>query len=298
MKLKKIISWVKQTLYSIFYRISISLYNTEVEILKANPFDLDEKNKRNHRMLHRNPVLEKFYQGQTDEKYVQDYYEILKKADKFIKESNEKKYGHTADKHGMSYGKKDQYGRRYEHYGFFDPKSKHYGKTLSEVLKEELNERRTNDDDYELLYICNNERIVGGLAEALSYVEEKEDGKVSMVDILNQVKNDKFPLKIIRKDGEEVIDKIEKITDYVHIKRIDDEYRQLEFFINLKYNTPKFDEESRVFKDLINIENVWIYNQYGELDSYKVEKFKKRILYNNTHEVFKFFCKKMDVLSK
>ena len=42
MKLK-IISWVNKTPYSIFYRISISLYNTEVEILKANPFDLDEK---------------------------------------------------------------------------------------------------------------------------------------------------------------------------------------------------------------------------------------------------------------
>lgn len=99
MKFKKFIKWINLTLYSIFYRIGLSLYNTEVEILKANPFDLDEKNKKNHRMMHRNPVLEKFYQGQSDQKYVQDYYEILKKADKFIKESNETKYGQIGRAH-------------------------------------------------------------------------------------------------------------------------------------------------------------------------------------------------------
>lgn len=296
--MKKLFKWLNITLYSIFYRIGISLYNTETELLKANPFDLDERGKKNQRMLHRNPVLEKFYQGQTDQKYVKEYYEILKKADIFIKKSDITKYGSTADKHAMSYGKKDQYGRRYEHYGFFDPKSKHYGKTLDEVLKDEMNDRKTNDDNYELLYICNNERVIGGLVEAFNFVDEKETGDMTLTDVLNQVKNDKFPLKIIRDDDKTIVDKIEKITDYVHVKRVDDEYRQLEFFINIKYKTNIIKEDSKIFKDLIDMKYVWIYNQYGELDSYKVEKFKKRVIHNDTHEVFKFSCKKMDVFIK
>ena len=57
----------------------------------------------------------------------------------------------AADKYGTSYGMKDRWGRRYEHYGFFDDKHKHVGKTLAEVLAMEFEERRTKDDDYELL---------------------------------------------------------------------------------------------------------------------------------------------------
>ena len=62
----------------------------------------------------------------------------------------------AADKHGSNYGLKDQYGRRYEHYGFFDSKHKHAGKTLGEVFALDMEEKRTKDDDYELLYIFNN----------------------------------------------------------------------------------------------------------------------------------------------
>jgi hypothetical protein len=275
----------------------MALYNTEMDILKADPNDLDEKNKKNQRMLHRNPLLEKFYQGQTDQKYVQDYYEVLKKADQFIKKSDKVKYGTAADKNGMSYGKKDKWGRRHEHYGFFDPKSKNYGKTLEEVLKNEMNERRTKDDDYELLEIYNNERILDGLTNSFDVVETTNNGDKILSDITKQIKKDRFPINIIRNNNN-VINKIEQLTDFLHVKRIDDEYRQLEFFLNLKYKTDKLSEDDKIFKELINIENVWVYNDYGELDSYKIEKFKKRIVYNDTHEVFKFFCKKMDVIKK
>ncbi len=293
----KIWNWFVLKFKIIMYYISMALYNTEMDILKADPNDLDEKNKKNQRMLHRNPLLEKFYQGQTDQKYVQDYYEVLKKADQFIKKSDKVKYGTAADKNGMSYGKKDKWGRRHEHYGFFDPKSKNYGKTLEEVLKNEMNERRTKDDDYELLEIYNNERILDGLTNSFDVVETTNNGDKILSDITKQIKKDRFPINIIRNNNN-VINKIEQLTDFLHVKRIDDEYRQLEFFLNLKYKTDKLSEDDKIFKELINIENVWVYNDYGELDSYKIEKFKKRIVYNDTHEVFKFFCKKMDVIKK
>ncbi|MDA3780402.1 MAG: hypothetical protein PF487_09335 [Bacteroidales bacterium] len=293
----KIWNWIVLRFKILMYYISMALYNTEIEILKADPNDLDEKNKKNQRMLNRNPLLEKFYQGQTDQKYVQDYYEVLKKADLFIKKSDKVQYGTAADKNGMSYGKRDKWGRRHEHYGFFDPKSKNYGKTLEEVLKNEMDERRTKDDDYELLEIYNNERIMDGLVNSLDVVETTDDGDKVLSNITKQIKKDKFPIQIIRSD-ESVVNKIEQLTDFLHVKRIDDEYRQLEFFIDIKYKTNKLSDDDKIFKELINIENVWVYNDYGELDSYKIENFKKRIIYNDTHEVFKFFCKKMDVIKK
>lgn len=294
--MRKVWMWFVLKFKLIMYYISLALHNTEIDLLKADPNNLDERKKKNQRMMHKNPVLEKFYQGKTDEKYIQDYYEILKKADKFIKNSNQIEYGTAADKHGMSYGKKDKWGRRYEHYGFYDPKSKHYGKTMEEVIYDEYDERRTKDDDYELLEIYNNERIIDGLVGSLDFVKEDNDKKI-LDDITKQIKNDKFPIRIIRENNK-VLNKIEQLTDYVHVKRVDDEYRQLEFFINLKFGTKSLNDDNKSIKELINIDNVWIYNEYGELNSYKVENFKKRIIYNDTHEVFKFFCKKMDVINK
>lgn len=295
-KIKKIFWKIVLFFNTVFINIAISLYNTEQELLKPNSLDVDEKDKKNHRMLHRNPVLEKFYQGQTDKKYVKEYYEILKKADLFIKKSDYTKYGATADKHGMSYGKKDKWGRRYEHYGFFDPKSKNYGKTLQEVIDEERENRRTKDDNYEIINICNNQKIVGGLNDTFDLLKENNNGEFVLSNVLDQIQNDKFPVKILRND-DEVINKIELLTDFVHVKRIDDEHRQLEFFVNLKFGTDKYDDDSQVIKDLININNVWTYNDYGELNSYKVLNYKKRIKYNDTHEVFKFFCKEMSVIN-
>ncbi len=293
-KIKKFLNWIRIYIRFIIYNISVALFNTEQEILKANPFDLNEKDKKNQRMLHRNPVLEKFYAGQTDQKYVKEYYEILKKADTFIKKSDIVKYGATADKHGMSYGKKDRWGRRYEHYGFFDPKSKHYGKTVEEVLKEEYNDRRTKDDNYELLSIHNNQRIIGGLNDSLNIIKKNEDGNYVLSDIVDQIKNDKFPIHVIRNN--DVLNKIEQITDYLHIKRIDDEYRQLEFFINLKFGTDKLKEDDKIFNELKSIDSVWVYNDYGELISYKIIEYTKRIRHES-YDVLKFFSKKMDVFN-
>jgi len=107
--------WLKNLIVSIYIffhtwiiRISSALYKTEEEILKAKPEDLNEKNKHNIRQQHRNPVIERMVQGQRDEQYVNDYYEILKKADSFLKTANPEKIEMVADKHGMSLGKKDR----------------------------------------------------------------------------------------------------------------------------------------------------------------------------------------------
>ena len=269
--------------------ISIALYNTEQEILKADPNDLDEKNNHTQRMRSRNPLLEKFYAGNRDEKYVKDYYEVLKKADKFIRNATPHQMAVAADKYGTSYGMKDQYGRRYEHYGFFDDKHKNAGKTLGEVLENEYLERRTKDDDLEIMYIFNNKPIEVGFVKVLDVVEksEKENIEFEVSDMYKKSKQFEFPIKAYR-DDENVENKIEQLTEYLHVKKIGFEFRQLEFFIPLKFKTMDIEENSKIFEEITNIKSIFVKNDYGELMGFGIIKLMKRIKHNDTHEVWKF----------
>src|SRR5690349_17521257 len=84
---KKIGLWLYLTAHSFFIRLSISMKNVEEDLLKADPNDLDDRKKQQQQMRHKNPIAQKMVQGQKDEKFVQDFYEVLKKADAFMKNS-------------------------------------------------------------------------------------------------------------------------------------------------------------------------------------------------------------------
>lgn len=282
---KKIYFWCYIKIHTIIIAISIALFNTEQEILKADPNDLGERDKRETRKLHRNVLLEKFLQGQRDEKYVQDYYEILKKADKFMRNATPRQMAVAADKYHTSYGMKDQYGRTFEHYGFFDEKHKNAGKTLAEVLEKEYEERRTKDDDLELIYIFNNKPIMAGIAKFYDAIEKSKTENTQFE--VTAVKSLEFPLKIERENNN-IANKIEQLTEFLHIKKIGFEYRQLEFFVPLKFRTSELPEGSEIFKEIINIKEVYIRDEYGQLHGFSVLKYLKRINYKDTHEVFKF----------
>jgi hypothetical protein len=277
--------------------IGVALFNTEQEILKADPNDLDERNNHTQRMRSRNQLLEKFYAGQTDEKYVKDYYEVLKKADKFIRTATPYQMAVAADKYGTSYGMKDRWGRRYEHYGFFDDKHKHAGKTLGEVLALEFEERRTKDDDLEIMYIFNNKPIEVGLAKVFDVVEKKAGSldEYEVLDIEKKSKQFQFPIKVVR-ENKNTINKIEELSEFLHVKKIGFQYRQLEFFIPLKFKTFEFNEDTEIFKEIIDIQQVFIRDEYGELIGFGINKYLKKINYNDTHEVLKFEGIEMQVM--
>ena len=288
---EKIILWTYIKIHSMMINISIALYNTEEEILKADPNDLQERDKKETRKLHRNQLLEKFYQGQRDEKYVQDYYELLKKADKFIKTSTSHQRLVAIDRHMRHLNdeekrnEKDPYGRRYNYAGFFDENHKHAGKTLGEVIELEFEERRTKDDDYELLRIFNNKPIEAGIAKFYDAIEKSKTENTEFE--VTVMKSFDFPLKAQR-DDENVINKIEQLTEFLHVKKIGFEYRQLEFFIPLKFGTENIEENSIIFKEITNIKSIFVKDEYGELIGFGIIKFIKRIKHNNTHEVWKF----------
>lgn len=272
------------TLYIIYMRImtmvGISLYNTEQEILKANPNDLNKQNSKTQRMRHRNPLIEKFYAGHSDVKYTKKYYEILKKADKFIRGAKPKDMAIAADKFRMTYGMEDKHGRTHEHYGFYDKKHKNVGKTLDEVLVGEYEERRTLDDDYEIVYIFNNKPIGVGLFKMANLAAEATDGYYDK-------KMFTFPISV-KRDDDNIFNKIEELSEFLHVKKIGFEHRQLEFFIPLKFKTTELEDNSKIFLELTKINNIFVNDEYGKLIGFTINKFKKRIIYNDTHEVWKF----------
>jgi hypothetical protein len=288
---QKIILWTYIKIHTIIIYVSLALYRTEEDILKSSAIDIQDKDKKTTRKLHKNPLLEKFYAGQRDERYVKDYYELLKKADKFMCKSTPHQMAVAADKHGMSYGMKDQYGRRYEHYGFFDDKHKHAGKTLGEVLTLEFEERRTKDDNYKIMYIFNNKPIEVGFAKVLDVVEktqkENADFKYEVQDMFKKSKSFEFPIKATH-INENIINKIEELTEYLHIKRIGFEYRILEFFIPLKFKTLELDDDSNAFKEIQDIKEIYVRDEYGELKAFRIIKFVKRLIHNDIYEVLKF----------
>jgi len=288
----KIILWTYIKVHTLFINLGFAMQDEA-----AFSFDVDEKKKFNKRMI-RSQLLQKFEQGQRDEKYVQDYYELLKKADKFMLNATAHQKAVAADRWGMNVGIKDKYGRRYDHVGFFDDKHKHAGKTMKEVLEAELLERRTNDDDYELLAIINNEPIETGLSK----IQEVVDDELHVNDMLNKSKTLEFPIKITREernaDGTPitVINKIEQLAEAMHIKKIGFEHRQLEFFIPLKYKTTGITEGTEIFSELILMKSIYVSDDYGELVGFRVDSFEKRINYDDTHEVWIFHGIEMETI--
>lgn len=286
---KKIILWVYIKLHYAIVMLSIALRNTEISILKADPNNLTERDKKITRKLHHNQLLEKFYAGKRDEKYMKDYYKLLKKADKFMKEATSHKMAVAADKYSMSLGRKDQYGRSYDHIGFFYDGHKHVGKTMGEVLKIEMEERRTKDDDYELLYIYNNKPIEIGLSK----IDDVVDTEYKLKDLQEKSKIYEFPMRILR-NNDNIPNKIEQLAEFLHIKKIGFDHRQIEFFIPKKYGLHKFDEDTDIFKEIVDINYVYINNDYGDLIGFNVKEYMKRLDYDKEYEVLKFHAIEME----
>jgi len=243
------------------------------------------------RFAYRSALLEKLHQGKHDEKYVQQFYEILKKADAFMKKSSPKTIAISADKYAKTMGKQDVDGIKHDHFGFFDENHKYYGKTMDEVIELELEERRTKDDNFKLIQVVNNKPIEVGfsdIGEVVKEVKDKEGNVKYVVDDQHKTsKKYRFPVQIIRGD-EKCVNKIEELSEFLHIKFIGFEHRRFEFFVPLKFKTHEFDDDSKVIKDILNVKEIFIKDQYGEFTGFRVNKFVKRFKHNDLYEVFRF----------
>ena len=98
--------------------------------------------------------------------------------------------------------------------------------------------------------------------------------------------------------GEKAINKIEELTEFLHVKKIGFEHRQLEFFIPLHFKTSEIDDDSDIFREIIDIKQIYIRDEYGEFLAFGINDFVKRINYNDTHEVLKFNGIEMQIMGK
>jgi hypothetical protein len=287
--------YIKNLSYSIAIRIGMALSYADELIFKSINHAGSEKDKKIQRHRHRNNTLESFYAGKEDEKYTQEYYEILKEGDKFMRNATAHKMAAATDRHGMNYGKKDKWGRSYEHYGFFDEKSKNAGKTVGEVINNEYKERKTDDDDYEIVHIFNNTPIEIGFAKAVNIMTEIED-KFVLNDSVSMSKQLEFPIKCLRENDS--VNKIEQLSEVLHVKIVGTELFRLEFFIPIKYKTSSLPDDSKILKEIIGIDQVFIKDTYGKLIGYNIQNFVKRIIIkdkngDDTFEVYKFMAKEI-----
>lgn len=275
-----------------FIYLSLALYRTETDILKSESLVGDGKN-RTVRKTTRSKMLSKFYKGVRDEKYVETFYEILKKADVFIKKSDKNKFAVTADKHGMLLAKPCKVSGRIpeEHFGFFDDKHKNRRKNLESVLLEEMKQRRTDDDNYEIIEIYNNAPTIDGFGGLFKNIDDINSDFIGD-DLSKKIKTGKlfkFPIKINRVgDDDKILNKIETLAEFMHVKLIGFEHRQLEFFVPLKFRTSELSDDNNVIKEITTIGDVIVTNQYGETKGFGNVEYLKRIKFNNMYDVFKF----------
>ncbi len=288
----------KNLFISIVIRISLALYETENELLKANVLDI-KGNDIHQRKRFRNRLIEMMLSGVRNDDVITEYYGILKGADKFIKNSTPHQQALAADRHGMSYARPDKLGHFHEHLGFYDEKHKYAGKTIAEALVIEYEERKTKDDHYELLNIYDNSPVEVGLVNIMSTVEKVDDDttdyEYKVNDLIQHSKKFSFPIRCIREDNT-ILNKIEQLTESLHVKKIGFDFVQLEFFIPLKFGTVNITEDSKIFKELTEIKEVYINNNYGDLIGYGVTNFKKRIVHGDAYEVWKFDGLKMETI--
>lgn len=260
------VKWFKDLFLSGFISLSFALKRVDDE-LRADPLDL-------FRIEQRAEIRNMF--NIFDEKYVEQFYEILKKADKFLRTSNPAKIQKTAGKFGINYGIKDHHGRRFEHYGFFDDQHRFAGKSLKEVRELEVSERQVEDDNYPVIVMYQNKKEFSFLESSAIVLKNEKGFYAPEIHELARMK--KYPLTIVR-DDENVANKLEQLTEFLHVKQISNEHKILEFFIPVKFGLEKVTNDEPIFKQLINIRQVWFKDEYGDRNSYRITEYYKRGVY-------------------
>lgn len=288
-KLINIWLWIFITYKSIMTNIAIMLYNIDVDIFKVNPDGLDSSKKLVYRMRNRSRVLNNMDQGIKDEKFVKDFYETLKKADLFMKNATPHKMAVVADRYSIlakdPYSGKDidttklddETSDNNRHFGFYHKSNKNFGKTLNEVLEQETLDRRVDDDDYPLLYIYDNTPHKFGFTDLdkLTVVDGDEVRVLTEKEISSKLI---FPISIRRSD-DTIVNKIEMLTQTLHVKRVAFNTRLFEFLIPNKYKLNELYESSPIWDELKMIDQIYMTNKYGEMTGFKIDSFFKTFQY-------------------
>lgn len=254
---------VKNLIVSALLNSSVALKNTEQDFRAVD--DISAKTKQEYRKSS-NRLLESMRRGEHNEQYVKYFYEVLKKADDLVYNSTPEQLKQLAEKYGMGENAQTQFNFLNETH-----LQKHGNKNVDTIRKDEIKKRVTTDDNFPIEKIITNKRN-------LKNVLEHASGSKGIYN---------YTIKIKRKN--DIENKIEEISDYLHVKElgIENNGRILEFFIPKKYELENLDKNTVLFSELKNVDYVSFADDYGQKYEYSIKSF-YRISENGMYDVFKF----------
>jgi len=262
---------VKNLIISSLIKSSMAMKNVEEDIIKVDPNQLANNTKKEYRKSS-SQLLESLRKGEYNQQYVSYFYELLKRADDIVNNSSPEQLRLLAEKYGMGNTNTNQFKFLHE-----DHLNKYGNKDMSTIKNEEIKKRVTTDDNFPIEKIITNKRQVLNMYEHASGAKAKYS----------------YSIKVKRKH--DVENRIEEISEYLHIKELVSEGngRILEFFIPKKFQLENINQNSVLFSELKNIDYIIYTDDYGRKFEYSIKNFYK-ISENGMYDVFKFKGNKIE----
>jgi hypothetical protein len=242
------LNYFKNLLIGILIKISIAMSKLENQLFKNSDEALNSGDGSEINNI-KSDLLKSLYNGEYNQEYVNKFYRILKKSDNLILNSNRLELLEKTKRHGMDTGNEDII---------------RFLNSNMEYKNIRIEDKIDKSDNFEIEKIITN--------------------KIEIINIEDAINGHKA--KFITTLKSKTIDrniKIEEITDYLHIKKINDNEKLLEFYLN---NTHNIDE---IFNELINIDNIYFKDIYGDRLEYKIVEYINKNSFNS-YNILKFLA--------
>lgn len=254
---------IRSMLVGALLKSSLAMKSTEEEIFAPDPAQLQTGQKKEFQKLSSSQLLESLRRGEYNAQYVNYFYEVLRRADDIVANSTPEEMKMLAERYGMGDAAKNSYNMLSE-----DFKSRYGDKDAKQVRKEQLKERVTSDDSYDIDHMVINKRTLTNVFESAQGAPRKYD----------------FTLKVTRKY--QAVNKIEELSEYMHVKHIGDNHKLLEFYIPKKFGITHMSNLDAL-NEIKSFDYVQFSDAYGKQFQYSIKKFYKTTE-NNHYDVLKF----------
>lgn len=254
---------IRSMLVGALLKSSLAMKSTEEEIMAPDPAQLQTGQKKEFQKISSSQLLESLRRGDYNAQYVNYFYEVLRRADDIVANSTPEEMRLLAEKYGMGETTDNQFKFLHE-----DHKAKYGDKSQQQIRKEQILQRVTGDDSYDIDHMVINKRTVTNMFESAQGAPRKYD----------------FTLKVNRKF--QSINKIEELSEYMHVKHIGENQKLLEFYVPKKFGITSPDN-SDALNEIKTFDYVSFTDQYGKQFQYSIKKFYK-LSQNNNYDVLKF----------
>ena len=240
--------YLKNLLISFFIKISLTLSKLENDLFK-NSKDKIYSGDGSEVDNIQNELLKSLRKGEYNKEYVDKFYKILKISDNII-EGDKSILKNISKKYGMDRGNEDL--------NFYLNSNISYDKSKNK-------ERYNSKDGYEIENIIKN--------------------NIEVLNPLEVLKNEK-PIKITKIKSKNIDreNKIEEYCEYLYIKKYNNEYKLLEFYVNKDININSYIE------DFKKIDNIFFKDKYGEFNNFNIMEYTGIDELNN-YNILKFKAK-------